>query len=108
MANISPGTVLTTFTGTLTQGSNQITSPSVTPTSYQYYPISVTGPIGAIPANTIINGFATGPTAVVMNNNATTGGTATFNVLAPGIQRKDLDFLTIARSGTTNRNLGWG
>jgi hypothetical protein len=106
MTNISPGQVLTTFTGTLTQGSNQITSPSVTPTSYQYYPISVTGPTGAIPVNTFINSF-TGP-VVIMNNNATTGGTATFNVLAPGIQREDVDFLTTARRSTTNRSLGWG
>jgi hypothetical protein len=108
MANISSGTILTSFTGTLTQGSNQITSPSVAPSSYQYYPISVTGPIGAIPANTIINSFTTGPTAVVMSNNATTGGNATFNVLAPGIQREDVDFIKAARTSTTNRNLGWG
>jgi hypothetical protein len=108
MANISSGQVLSTFTGTLTQGSNQITSPVGPPLSYQYYPIFVTGPTGAIPANTIINSFTTGPTAVVMNNNATAAGTATFNVLAPRIQREDLDFLTIASSSTTNRSLGWG
>ena len=106
MANISPGQVLTTFTGTLTQSSNTITSPSTLPTAYQYYKIIVSGGTGTIPPNTYISSAA-GP-SITMSKNALTDGTATFSVIAMGIQREDIDFLAVARSINTNRNLGWG
>lgn len=107
MANITPGQTLTTFTGDITDGSNQILSPSASLISYQYYQISITGPTGSIPPDTIINGFITGPTGIVMNNNATSNGTATFSVIAPPIQREDVDFVAKARSSTANKYIGW-
>lgn len=44
----------------------------------------------------------------VMNRNATATGTFTFTVYLPSISRLDQDFEKVARSSTTNRNLGWG
>jgi len=101
MANISPGQVLTTFTGTLTQNSNTITSPTPPPTAYQYYTIVASG----IPSGTYIS--STTP-SLIMSKTASTTGTATFSVIATGIQQIDVNFVKDAQNINTNRRLGWG
>jgi hypothetical protein len=103
MANISPGQVLTTFTGTLTQSSNTITSPTPPPTAYQYYTIVASG--GTIPSGTYIS--STTP-SLTMSKTASTTGTATFSVIATGIQQIDVNFVKAAQNINTNRRLGWG
>jgi hypothetical protein len=64
MTNITPGQVLTTFTGNITQSSNVISLPSPMPTAYQYYPIAVSSGTGSISSNTIINNFLQIPSAI--------------------------------------------
>ena len=104
MANISSGQVITTFTGTLTQGSNIITSiPSVPP--YQYYLIVISSGTGSIPPNTFIS--STSVNSITMNNAALTNGTATFSVITTNISIQARDYIRDARSITTNRNIGW-
>lgn len=106
MANISPGQVLTTFTGTLTQNSNTITSPTPPPTAYQYYTIVASGGSeGTIPSGTYIS--STTP-SLTMSKTASTTGTATFSVIATGIQQIDVNFVKAAQNIKTNRRLGWG
>lgn len=105
MANITPGQILASFNGTLTQGSNQLTNVDVMPTSFQYYPITATG-TGTISANTFINSLS--GSTITMSKTATASGNATFSVVATRIQREDTDFLTVARQSKTNRQLGWG
>lgn len=122
MTNITPGQVLTSFTGFIANGSNKLVLNSSISTSYRYYQIIVTNGDGTIPDNTLINSFndtasdalITGPTAglgnyIQMNKNATASGTATmtFSVVRSEISIQTRDFLKEAESIITNRRFGW-
>lgn len=45
---------------------------------------------------------------LIMNKNATTSGTFTFNILGSGGVRTDRDFLQDAQNIVTNKRIGWG
>jgi hypothetical protein len=105
--NLTADQIVTTFSGTLSSGSNIISGiSSMPPTAYLYYNLTITNNSGIIPKNTIISVFGSGQ--ITMNQNAQSSGVANFNIVNPSISRKDQDFVAVARSSITNQDIGWG
>lgn len=107
MADITAGQIVATFIGDISNNSTLISNIASMPSSsYRYYNLTITDNTGTIQTGSIISSFGSGQ--ITMNKAAqSTRTSVNFNIVTPAITRKDQDFEKVARSGITNKTIGW-